>query len=481
MNQTFVDRQAHHRGARWRWTLLAAGAAVTLGLPLSLALTPVAYGALLLILHLVDGVLAVPVAVWRAVDRVAALIPATIDAYPRGLGQVLQTVGPTTAALLLPGVTLTVLMWLGICRLLDRVGLEASVQALGARAPQESVLEEQRFQETLQSVSAGAGIEPPAAFVTEHRSANVALVGPSTEHAAVVVSRRLLNTCDGEEVHALAGHMVASLANGDQLVVSRIESVYLTSAILRALLNAPFGRRGAEVMLAFARAMVRPASTDHATRALSAILREWAEPSTDLTRFFERDTTRPPSVWRGALRLLLLPIYALNMAVFVTADLVEAGLVAPVLAAVARARRYHADASTVELTGNATQLARALRNIAGSLGDPHWAPARLRTIVASDVTDPWRSPGGLTNAHPPAEKRIKRLAGRGAVLSWEPRGLAHRSPHPRLDTMGTLVLLPVMATMAYLSAIVVALTALLAMGAMAAALAAIRGIFLLLQ
>jgi hypothetical protein len=169
------------------------------------------------------------------------------------------------------------------------------------------------------------------------------------------------------------------------------------------------------------------------------------------------------------------------MAVLVTAGLLEAGLVAPVLAAACRTRRYLADASAVELTRNPTQLARALRNIAGSLGDPHWAPARLLTVVASDVTDPWRTPGGLTNAHPPAEKRIKRLAAKGAMITWQPRAPAPRARRAVLEYLGALVLVPLVAMMAYLSAVVVALVTVLAMGAMAVTLAAIHGVFQLLQ
>jgi len=321
----------------------------------------------------------------------------------------------------------------------------------------------------------------PGVWVTEHLSANMALVGTAPDRAGVVVSRRLLNTCDRDETQALVAHLVASLSNGDQAIALRIESVYLTGAALNALVNAPFGRSGRHVLRAMARAVSNRRSPEEATRALATLLREWSEPSNDLTRFFERDPTRPPSVWRHLLHLLLLPLYLLNMAVRVTADLVEAGVVAPVLAVVCRSRRYLADRCAVELASNPSQLARALRNIAGSLGDPHWAPARLVTVVASDVVDPWRSPGGLTNAHPPAEKRIKRLVSKGAIVTWEPRAPAQRSRRSALEVAGVVMLVPLFATTAYLSAVVVALVTVLAMGAMAITLAAIHSVFRLLQ
>jgi Zn-dependent protease with chaperone function len=383
--------------------------------------------------------------------------------------------------LLLPGALTIVLVWLGVRRLLASVGLEATLHALAARLPQDDVLEERQFKNIVEEMAIAAGIAPPAAWVTEHRSANMALVGTSPDRSAIAVSRRLLNTCDREETQALVAHLIASLSIGDQAVTQRIESVYLSGAALNALVNAPFGRSGRQVVAALVRALLGRCTEQRATAALALLLREWGEPSNDLTRYLERDASRPPSVWRHVMHLLLVPLYLLNMAVFVTAGLVEAGLVAPALAAVARARRYLADASAVELTRNPTQLARAIRNIAGSLGDPHWAPARLLTVVASDVTDPWRSPGGLTNAHPPAEKRIRRLAAQGAIVSWESRGAAPRGRRPVVELLGAVVIVPLLAAMAYMSAVVVALVTVLAIGALAVTLAAIHGVFQLLQ
>lgn len=481
MQPSFFTERSRYRGATWRWTLLAAGAAVVLGLPLSLAVTPVAYLLSLVGLKLVDGLLPIPPAVWSAVDGMAALVPTALQAYEQGPWQLVSVVAPFAAALVLPGALAILVVWLGVQWLLARVALDATLQVLGARPPQDSVFEEDQFRQLVEEVAAAAGVAPPGAWITEHLSPNLALVGAAPEHAGIVASRRLLNTCDREETHALVAHLAASLANGDQAIALRIESVYLTGTALNALVNAPFGRGGRRVVRALIRALIKRHSLQDATRALAVLLHEWGEPSNDLTRFFERDTTRPPSVWRGVLHLALLPVYLMNMAVFVTAGLVEAGLVAPALTAVCRARRYLADASAIELTGNPTQLARALRNIAGSLGDPHWAPARFRTVVASDVVDPWRSPGGLTNAHPPAEKRIKRLAALGAILAWAPRDLARRSRLGALELAGAVVIFPFMATMAYLSAVVVALVTLLAMGAMAVTLAAIHGLFQLLQ
>ena len=478
---TFFEEQARYRRATWRWTLLAALATVVMGLPLSLVLTPVVYVVALLSLHLANGLLPIAPIVWTTVDTMAALIPTALAAYEAGPEHLLRVALPLALALVVPGAIAVVIVWLGVRRLLERVGLEATLQALAARAPQASVLEEHQFQNIVEEMAIAAGIAAPGVQITEHLSANMALVGTDPAHAAVLVSRRLLNTCDRDETQALVAHLIASLANGDLTIALRIESVHLTGAALNALMNAPFGPHGRQVIAALALALVRRASAQDASRALATLLREWSEPSNDLTRFLERDSTRPPSVWRHVMHLLLLPIYLLNMAVLVTAGLVEAGLVAPLLAAVCRSRRYLADASAVALARNPTQLARALRNIAGSLGDPHWAPARLLTVVASDVTDPWRSPGGLTNAHPPAEKRIKRLAAQGAILSWEAHTSAPRGARRVLEYLGALVFVPIVAMLAYLSAVIVALVTVLAMGAMAVALAAIHGAFQLLQ
>jgi Zn-dependent protease with chaperone function len=481
MRSNFYEEQARYRRAAWRWTWLSALAAVVLGLPSSLVLTPAAYVIALTSLHTLNGLVPIAPSVWNGIEQMAAILPTTLAAYDEGPEALMAIAAPLAALLLVPGVLTLLAVWVAVRRLLASVGLEATLHALGGRPPQDDVLEERQFKNLVEEMAIAAGVPSPMPWVTEHLSANMALLGPTPERSAIAVSRRLLNTCDREETQALVAHLVASLAIGDQAVAQRIESVYLSSAALNALVNAPFGRSGRHVVASLLRACLGRTTPQQATHALSLLLHEWGEPSNDLTRYFERDAMRPPNVWRHALHLLLLPLYLLNMAVFVTAGLVEAGLVAPALAAVARSRRYLADAAAVELTGNPTQLARAIRNIAGSLGDPRWAPARLLTVVASDVADPWRSPGGLTNAHPPAEKRIKRLAAQGAVIAWEPRTTTTRVRRPVVEWLAAIVIVPLLAAMAYLSAVVVALVTVLAVGAMAVTLAAIHGVFQLLQ
>ncbi len=480
MRSSFYEEQARFRRATWRWTLLAGVAVVVMGVPLSLVLTPVVYLLVLVLLHLVQQVAAVPPALWSAVDRMAALIPAAVDAYEAGPRELIEVMGPLAAVLIIPGGIAIVVVWMAVRGLLDSVGLEATVRALGARAPQVEVFEEQQFRNIVEEVAIAAGIAVPSVWISEQLSPNIALVGSTLERAGVVASRRLLNTCDRAETQALVAHAIASLVHGDPAIAARIESVYLTGAALNAFVNAPFGPAGRRSVSALLRALFRRPTPADATKTLEALLLEWGSPSNDLTRFLERDATRPPSVWRQILHLLLIPLYLLNMAVMITAGLLEAGLLGPLLSSVWRARRFLADAGAVQLTRSPTQLARALHNIAGALGDPHWAPARLQTVVASDVSNPMRTPGGLTNAHPPAETRIKRLAKQGAIVTWEPRPPV-RPAFGFLSALGTVVLVPLFALMAYMIALVVAVVTVLAVGAMAVTLAAIHGVFQLLQ
>jgi heat shock protein HtpX len=480
MRTSFYEEQARNRRATWRWTLLAGVAVVVMGLPLSLVLTPVVYLVVLVLLHLVEQIATVPQPVWGAVDRMAALLPTALDAYRAGPRELIAGIGPLAALLIIPGAIAIVVVWLAVRRLLENVGLEATLRALGARAPQVEVFEEQQLRNIVEEMALAAGIAVPGVWISEQLSPNIALVGSSVERAAVVASRRLLNTCDRAETQALVAHVIASLVNGDPAIAVRIESVYLTGAALNAFVNAPFGPAGRRSVLAMLGALFRRPNQADATKALETLLLEWGSPSNDLTRFLERDATRPPSVWRQLLHLLLIPLYLLNMAVMVTAGLLEAGLVGPLLSSVWRARRFLADAGAVELTRSPTQLARALHNIGGALGDPHWAPARLQTVVASDVSNPVRTPGGLTNAHPPAETRIKRLAKQGAVVTWEPRPAAPPA-FGFLSALGAVVVVPLVALMAYMVAMVVAVVTVLAVGAMAVTLAAIHGVFQLLQ
>ncbi len=480
MPTTFFEHQARYRRTPWRWTVLAAAAVVVMALPLSMVLTPILYLGALIVLHLIDRIVDVPAGVWAVADGMAGLIPLAWHAYQSGSQQLITLAG-LAVMLVAPGAITIIAVWAAMRRLLASAGLEATLRALGARGPQNDVAEECRFRRTVEEMSGDAGINPPPVWITEHLSPNMALVGMSFDRAGVVVSRRLLNTCDAAEIRALVAHLIASLVHDDPAIALRLESVYLTGAALNALVNAPFGRAGQRVVAATVRAVGRRQPRPDDVKTLEVLLQEWGSPANDLTRFFERNRTTAANVWRALVRLLLLPLHLLNMAVLVTADLLETGFVGPILAAAWRRRRYLADKYGVELAHSPSQLARALHNISGVFGDPGWVPARLQTIVASDVKNPIRTPGGLTNSHPPIAKRLKRLAARGAILTWEPRRTASRGGTRMLEIAGSVVLVPVLALNAYLTAVVVIAVTLLAIGATAVTLAAIHSLFQLLQ
>lgn len=242
MRPTFFEEHARYRRARWRWTLLAVASTVSLGVPLSIVITPLVYLLAMLGLQAASGALPIAPAIWALSDRVAAFLPTVMDAYRQGADAMLGIALPIAGGLVLPGAITALAIWVIVRGLLERVSLHATLDALGARAPQESVVEEREFAAIVAQAADAAGIERPGAWVTEHLSANLAFIGPGVQRAAVVASRRLLNTCDRDETHALVAHAVGSLVHGDQAIVARIESVQLTGAALNAIVNAPFGK-----------------------------------------------------------------------------------------------------------------------------------------------------------------------------------------------------------------------------------------------
>jgi Zn-dependent protease with chaperone function len=487
---TFFDEQARYRRWTWRWTVVSAVAVAVMGLPLSLILTPVVYLVALVALHFTSRIVAVPPEVWAWVDGVGTLVPRALEASDRGVRAAAEVILPAAPVLIAPGALGILIVWHSVRRMLESVGIEATLHALGARKARPTDLEERQLANVVDEMAIAACMLPPALWINEQIAPNLALIGTSPDRAAIVVSRPLLNTCDRAETQALVAHLMASLAHNDPAIALRIESVYLTGAALNALVNAPFGPAGRRVVGVLLRALVRRAKPAEAMAALETLLQEWSGPSNDLTRFLERDSRRPRSVVRELMHLPLLPLYFLNMAVLITAGLLEAGLVGPILAAVWRTRRYLADASAVQLTRNPSDLARALHNISGSPGDPKWIPARLQTVVASDVTNPLKNPGGLTSSHPPVAKRIRRLEAQGAALPWKQPRTTSRDvevvARPRrrksVGQMAALVaFFPLLVVLAYLMLALVAFVTVLAMAAMGVVLAVIHQIFVLLR
>jgi heat shock protein HtpX len=202
---------------------------------------------------------------------------------------------------------------------------------------------------------ARAEMPKPKLYVLPDRAPNAFATGRNPSHAAVAVTRGLLELMDQEEVTGVIAHELAHVKNRDIL----ISSIAATIA-------------GAVSMLAF--------------------MARWGAIFGGAGGRDDRDG--------GIIGLLAMAIVAPLVAVIIQM-------------AISRSREFGADATGAKIAGNPHGLARALEKLGHySKRIPQQAsPATSHMFIVMPMT----GRGGLRNlfsTHPPIQERIRRLLGR---------------------------------------------------------------------
>ncbi|MEW6325411.1 MAG: M48 family metalloprotease [Nitrospirota bacterium] len=203
----------------------------------------------------------------------------------------------------------------------------------------------------VEEMAIAAGLPMPAVYLIDDTAPNAFATGRDTQHAAVTVTRGLLQKLNREELQGVIGHEMSHIRNLDirfsMLVAILVGSIVLFCDLYLRSFRAR-GRRG-----------------------------------------------------RGALPVVLLAALL--------------AIIAPLLAtilqmAISRKRELLADASSVQLTRNPTGLANALEKIAG---DPEPLEAANRATQHLYIVNPVKVFGmnasALLSTHPPTEARVRIL------------------------------------------------------------------------
>lgn len=217
----------------------------------------------------------------------------------------------------------------------------------------------------VRELSAAAGQPMPRLHVSPTAAPNAFATGRNPRHAAVCVTRGLLEVLDERELRAVLGHELAHVHNRDILIASvaaGLASIIMWLAQLAWFL--PLGRG-------------------------------------------DEDEGNP----LGALMVLLLGPVAASL----------------IQLAISRTREFEADAAGAALTGDPLGLASALTRIEqAARRRPLPAEPELQTTSALMIANPFRGGGlgQLFSTHPPVAERVARLrtmAGAEAVspgLPW---------------------------------------------------------------
>jgi Zn-dependent protease with chaperone function len=330
--ENFFAAQQRYRRATWRLTAICAVAAVLVGIPLSIALTPMIYAAIVILTKLVDILLPVPGAVWDAYVWVGSALPETIgalddpatpDVSENDFSRVpLSLLLSTAVVWLAPGIIAMLMLWMLLRRLFEHGGVGGVLLTLGAREPDFRDFEERQLVNVVAEMAIAAGLPPPQVRLIDAPVSNAAVVGSSRRDATIVVARPLLDDLDRDETQGILAHLIAAIGNGDLRGARSIIAIFETFGFVTLIMTAPVSRASRQRLrrvIRYFRSRHRPDQRAEEARAVAGLLsREAFEHDASDYEFLE-DMTAPPQ--RPFLPLTLLLYFpAVFIAVYLATE-----------------------------------------------------------------------------------------------------------------------------------------------------------------
>jgi Zn-dependent protease with chaperone function len=430
----FEDEQRRYRRKSWRFSVFAAFAALTTGIPACVIVTPVIYAFALLVAHIINVISPLSPATWSALQRLSEAIPRAVEAMDAGSAQRdIAQVAIGIAVLVVPGAVAMLAIWIAVRGLVGRVGVGWSLDRIGARALRPRDLEEQQLQNLVEEMAIAAGVKAPRVLLIDTPETNAAITGLSFDDSTILVTRGLLDTLDRDETQAVIAHLIGSVGNGDLRIASIIFSIYQTWGALALALNAPVEKRARKAMwrafkVAF-RSQNREVDRWEAEFVSDALLRgaiiEDADPTDVGERVMSQSNTRrdgsagEPNFFEKAYVMANLPFImgslVVRFAIFISSMI----LVGPIVSFMWRTRRHLADAMAVQLTRYPDGLVRALHKLSIS---PMTAVKGAGDLAFLFVVWPGSMSsskdaviGQFARMHPKLHKRQRRLRALGAT------------------------------------------------------------------
>jgi len=361
--ETFFAAQKRNRRATWRMSALCTFAAFIMGIPLTLVLTPLFYAGTLIVAEIINHFSPLPADFWRQANDLAKLGLRVADYVINQRGTL--DPGELTAGLLLvllPGMAVAFGLWFAMLALFRHGGVGGTLASMKAREPNQADLKELQLADTAQEMAIAAGLPAPRIMLVDSIGANAAAVGTSAHDARIVISRRLLDDLDRNQLQAILAHLIGSIGNGDLGIAFMVTSVFETSGMLLNLINMPFNGESRARVWRVVRYMLSGGTPEQKAADAAAIAESLATSldgdSSDTSRYFHQGN---PGLLKKIYLFLLYPLMFTNMTVNLTLWMFLNVVLGPSMAMLWRTRRYLADATSVELTRNPDALARALQ------------------------------------------------------------------------------------------------------------------------
>lgn len=476
----FLEEQKRNRKSAWKFSALSTLAVLLMGIPLSLAVTPLLYAVALVLLNLLNLIHRFPPTFWDQLGKGAYLAVDSLGTLLDG-GAAQIHWGPTLAgmaALLLPGMAFMGVLFAAVRLILRKAGSNGVLAALGAREPNPEDLEEKQIVNLVDEMAIAAGVQAPRVRILDAPSANAAALGTSPEDAVIVVSRGLLAGFDRDETQGVIAHFIASIGNGDLGIAWTLVEVLNTYGLLTVLMEAPFGPQARGRLRRLFRLAFGSRTDADAGDLMKTLTASFATGGDQDLDELMKDGKGPPSFGKKVKRVVMLPLIFVNLSIRLTLFFFITALLGPCLALLWRSRRYLADAEAVQLTRNPDGLAKALSRVRSVEGLPggEWAS---HLFFAGGKGK--QSFGELTGTstflafNPPEKRRLKRLEAMGSSIKIqeEKKSMGHRL----LVGLFWLALSPLFALLAYLMAMVVAMMVMMNLMIMSVVLVLINWVF----
>jgi Zn-dependent protease with chaperone function len=396
-------------------------AALVMGIPLTLVLTPMIYAGFLVGAEIYNYYSPLPKEFWVNVGELAKLAMRVGDFVFNHKPIDPQTAILGSLVLLLPGILLSLFLWISVLVLFRRGGVGGALLNLAAREPNHSDLKELQLANVVEEMAIAAGLPAPGVMLVDEAGANAAAIGTGPTDARVVVSRRLLDVLTRDELEGALGHLIASIGNGDLRIAFTVTSVFEAYGLIGTFINSPFGPQSRATLWHILRFVFGRSSDTRAKEAetVAALLAGNVDLATDdIDNFFQPRHGKSSPV-RKFLAFVLFPFFFTNMAIRLILWFFSLAMLEPCVALLWRTRQYLADASAVQLTRNADGLAGALRKLNDqNSAVPGGAWASHLFIVSPNRTDrmhetvtspelaqamaaAWANTGAGTSAPPP--------------------------------------------------------------------------------
>jgi Zn-dependent protease with chaperone function len=376
--ESFLDAQRRNRRATWRLSALCMAAAVVMGIPLALIVTPLIYAVALIAADIINLFSPLPPAWWAQAEEVARFGMVALGWLLHHQPADPQALALGAGVLLLPGVALSLFVWLAMSVMFRRSGVGGALLALNAREPNPSDLKELQLADVVQEMAIAAGLPAPRVMLIDAPAANAAAIGTSPGDARIVVSRSLVDDLSRDELEGALAYLIASIGNGDLHIAFRMTAVFETCGLLVTMINSPFGRESRRTLWRVVRCglggLAKDGREKEAAGVADLLTRNVSLETDDIDRLF--DTTAKKSIFRSIRNFLLFPIFFTNAAIKMSLWFFSLAVLGPSVALLWRRRKYLADATAVQLTRNPDGLAGALQKLnedAGAIPGGGWA------------------------------------------------------------------------------------------------------------